>query len=152
MSKLRLLIQNLLYFRWANLAVLVGMAAATAVLTGALMVGDSVRGSLRALAVQRLGNVDHALVATRFFDQSLADRVAGQDGRFKAVPALIVRGGASDESGQRRTAGVQIAALGDGADWVPPVPRGGAVVNGELARDLGLGGAGADAGAGKTIL
>src|SRR6476469_5788793 len=111
MSKLRLLLENLLYFRWANLAVLLGMAVATAVLTGALMVGDSVRGSLRALAVQRLGNVDHALVATRFFEQSLGERVAGNDGRFQAVPALVVRGGASDESGHRRTAGVQIAAL-----------------------------------------
>src|SRR5687767_11507976 len=104
MSKLRLLLQNFLYFRWANLAVLAGMAVATAVLTGALMVGDSVRGSLRALAVQRLGHVDHALIATRFFNESLAARVAGSDGRFRAVPAVIVRGGASDESGERRTA------------------------------------------------
>ncbi len=44
------------------------MAVATAVLTGALMVGDSVRGSLRDLALERLGRVDHAMVATRFFD------------------------------------------------------------------------------------
>src|SRR5688500_2958941 len=65
MTKLRLLVENLLYFRWANLAVLLGMALATAVLTGALMVGDSVRGSLRALAVQRLGPVGPAPGAAR---------------------------------------------------------------------------------------
>ena len=149
MTKLRLLLRNVRYFRWSNLAVLAGMAVATAVLTGALMVGDSVRGSLRALAVQRLGPVDHALVGTRFFSESLAERVAGTDSRFRTVPALIVRGGASDESGERRTAGVQIAALGggDGTGWVPPVARGGAVVNGELARDLGNEGAG-----GKTVI
>ena len=143
MSKLRLLIQNLLYFRWANLAVLAGMAVATAVLTGALMVGDSVRGSLRALAVQRLGKVDHAMVATRFFDQSLAGRMSGSGGQFEAVPAVIVRGGASDESGERRTAGVQIAALGDaGADWAPTPGRGQAAVNAELASELGVAGDG----------
>ena len=148
MSKLRLLIQNLLYFRWANLAVLAGMAVATAVLTGALMVGDSVRGSLRALAVQRLGKVDYALVATRFFDESLAARVAAKDARFQAAPAIIVRGGASDESGERRTAGVQVAALGGGADFgVPPVARGESAVNGEVANELGV----ADAG-GQTLL
>ena len=153
MSKLRLLIQNLLYFRWANLAVLAGMAVATAVLTGALMVGDSVRGSLRALAVQRLGPVDYALVATRFFEQSLGDRIAKSGEQFQVVPAVIVRGGASGESGgpgesgQRRTAGVQIAALGGDAGWVPGVSRGGAVVNGALAEELGLGGAG-----GGTVL
>jgi ABC-type antimicrobial peptide transport system permease subunit len=131
MTRFLLLLRNLLYFRWANLAVVAGMAVAAAVLTGALMVGDSVRGSLRELAEQRLGKVDHALVATRFFEQSLAERVAG-DGA-EVVPATILRGGASDESGGRRTAGVQIAAVG--GDWVP-VGRGQAVVNAELAKDL----------------
>src|SRR4051812_7678961 len=134
MNKLRLLLRNLLYFRWANVAVVAGMAVATAVLTGALMVGDSVRGSLRLLAEERLGKVDHALVATRFFNQSLAQRLSGAGGA-SVVPAVILRGGASDESGQRRTAGVQIAALG--GDWLPG-GRGNAIVNGELAQDLGV--------------
>src|SRR5688572_24610593 len=151
MTKLRLLLRNVRYFRWSNLAVLAGMAVATAVLTGALMVGDSVRGSLRALAVQRLGPVDHALVGTRFFSESLPERVAGTDSRFRAVPGLIVRGAASDESGERRTAGVQIAALGEGdgtgTGWVPPVARGGTVINSELAGDLGI-----SAAAGKTVI
>src|SRR4051812_38772042 len=134
MTRLGLIWRNLRYFRWANLAVAAGTAVATAVLAGALMVGDSVRGSLRELARQRLGKVDHALVATRFFEQSLAQRVSTV-GKMDVVPAVILRGGASDESGQRRTAGVQIAALG--GDWVA-ASRGNAVVNGELARDLGL--------------
>src|SRR5690349_19221698 len=100
MTKFLLLIRNLLYFRWANLALVAGMAVATAVLTGALMVGYSVRGSLRELAQERLGKVDHALVATRFFEQSLAQRIA-TPGKTAVVPAVILRGGASDESGQR---------------------------------------------------
>jgi ABC-type lipoprotein release transport system permease subunit len=138
MTRSLLLLRNLLYFRWANLAVVAGMAVATAVLTGALMVGDSVRGSLRELAEQRLGKVDQALVATRFFDQSLAERLSSDDARV--VPSVILRGGASDESARRRTAGVQIAALG--GSWLA-VSRGEAVVNAELARDLGVGAAGA---------
>lgn len=138
MTRSLLLLRSLLYFRWANLAVVAGMAVSTAVLTGALMVGDSVRGSLRELAELRLGKVDHALVASRFFEQSLAGRLAA-DGRVDVAPAIIMRGGASDESGQRRTAGVQIAALG--GDWLP-VPRGQALINGELARDIGASGPG----------
>jgi putative ABC transport system permease protein len=134
MSRFRLLIQNLLYFRWANLAVIAGMAVATAVLAGALMVGDSVRGSLRDLAVQRLGKLDHALVATRFFDQSLAERLA-KGGGYDVAPAVIVRGGASDENGERRTAGVQIAGVG--GNWLP-VARGKVILNGEVARDLAV--------------
>src|SRR5688500_817044 len=114
MSKLSLILRNLLYFRWANLAVLLGMAVATAVLTGALMVGDSVRGSLRALAVQRLGPVDHALVSSRFFEQSLVDRIRTSlpDRTTELAPAILVRGGASNAAGTARTSGVQIAAVG----------------------------------------
>src|SRR3954462_7845863 len=75
-SRFKLLLRNLRYFRAANLAVVAGMAVATAVLTGALMVGDSVRGSLRDLAERRLDFVDHALISPRFVDQSLAARLA----------------------------------------------------------------------------
>ena len=46
--------RSLIHFRWINLAVLLGAGVATAVLTGALLVGDSVRGSLRDLALERL--------------------------------------------------------------------------------------------------
>ena len=51
--------KNLLYYWRINLAVLLGAAVATVVLTGALLVGDSVKGSLRDLILDRLGNVDH---------------------------------------------------------------------------------------------
>ena len=44
-------------------------------LTGALLVGDSVRGSLRDLVHQRLGPVEFALTAQNFIDESLAERV-----------------------------------------------------------------------------
>ncbi len=143
MNNRRLILRNLFYFRATNLAVALGMAVATAVLTGALMVGDSVRGSLRALTVQRLGPVDHALVSTRFFEQSLVERL-GQKGlgeRFVFTPAILVRGGASNADGSARTGGVQIAAVGapalSGKPWVD-VPRRRGVVNGEVARALGL--------------
>ena len=76
MTRFGLLLRNLRYFRAANIAVAAGMAVATAVLTGALLVGDSVRGSLHELALQRLGPVDYALAAPRFFDQSLTNALA----------------------------------------------------------------------------
>ena len=47
--------RSLSYFWRIQLAVLFGAAVATAVLTGALLVGDSVRGSLRDLTLDRLG-------------------------------------------------------------------------------------------------
>ena len=53
-----------------------GVAVATAVLTGALLVGDSVRGSLRDLTLQRLGRIDSVLVAGHMFRAALADELA----------------------------------------------------------------------------
>ena len=94
MTRLRLLLRNLHYFRAANLAVIAGMAIATAVLTGALLVGDSVRGSLRELAIQRLGPIDFALVAPRFFHESLAERLEADAmlaGEFDIAPAIVVQ-------------------------------------------------------------
>ena len=51
-------------YHWrTNLAVCLGVAAAVSVLGGALIVGDSVRGSLRDLALGRLGRT-HAVVSS----------------------------------------------------------------------------------------
>ena len=48
------------------------MAIAVAVLAGALVVGDSVRASLRELAVSRLGRTDHLDCVDRLFPRALA--------------------------------------------------------------------------------
>lgn len=133
MTRLHLLSRNLLHFRGVNLAVIVGMAVATAVLCGAMMVGDSVRGSLRELALQRLGNIDYAIISTRFFDASLADRLAAAAPDFELSPTAIVSGAASDETSGTRTADVQIAA---GA-WIDVDP-GKCIINGDLADSLGV--------------
>src|SRR5687767_15108084 len=105
-SGLKLLVRNLRYFRAANLAVVAGMAVATAVLAGALMVGDSVRGSLRELAERRLGFVDHAMMTPRFVRQSLAERLTKSPGfgeRFESVTAgVMLRGGVAAEGAEQR--------------------------------------------------
>src|SRR6185503_3147049 len=59
---LRTLILRSLRFHWrGHLGVLLGAAIGSAALIGALVVGDSVRISLRELALQRLGNVHFAM-------------------------------------------------------------------------------------------
>ena len=75
MTPLRLLLRNLLYHWRGNLAVFLGVVVGAAVLTGALLVGDSLRGSLRDLTLQRLGWVDEALVTGRFFRETTTDSV-----------------------------------------------------------------------------
>ena len=145
MTLLKLLLRNLLYFRGTNLAVVAGVAVATAVLTGALMVGDSMRGSLRQLAEQRLGPVDHMVTGPLFFRADLAARLKARPEFARefteCVPGIVVRGRAANEDGTARVAGVQVLALGGAVDREG---RGKAILNANLARSLMINGAGAD--------
>src|SRR6188472_783062 len=73
MTSFRLLFRSLRFYWQTNVAVVLGVVAATAVIGGALIVGDSVRDSLRKMTLDRLGDVNHALVAQRFFTEQRAD-------------------------------------------------------------------------------
>jgi len=68
--------RNLIYFWRTNLAVVLGVATAVAALAGALVVGDSVRASLRALVLNRLGKTDSVISSSTFFRDNLADELA----------------------------------------------------------------------------
>jgi ABC-type antimicrobial peptide transport system permease subunit len=87
MPTLSFINRSLRHYFTANLLVVIGVAIGTAVLTGALLLGDSLKGSLKQLTLDRLGNVEAALVAERFFPANLADRLGD-----KVVPAIMLRG------------------------------------------------------------
>ena len=73
MRLVRLAIRSLAWYWRTNAAVVLGVALTTAVLCGALAVGDSVRSSLRKLAVERLGATQSVLASKGFFREALAD-------------------------------------------------------------------------------
>ena len=109
------MLRSLLYFWRINLAVLFGASVATAVLTGALLVGDSVRGSLRDLTLERLGGIDHALVTDQFFRESLADDLAAHPGfssTFTNIASAIITGGnATHANSNARSSGINIVGI-----------------------------------------
>src|SRR5262245_33023856 len=104
----RTLIRRSLRFHWrGHLGVLLGAAIGSAAVIGALVVGDSVRGSLREAALQRLGWVDVAMApADRFFTQDLAERLTpiGTDEQPSAhvVALLKLPGTAARQDGAAR--------------------------------------------------
>ena len=70
---LSLVVRTVLHFYKLLLPVAAGVAVSTAVIVGALLVGDSMRGSLRYIAMDRIGNIDRIVLAPRWFrDESLA--------------------------------------------------------------------------------
>lgn len=123
MTATRLILASLTHYWRTNLAVILGVAAATAAIAGALIVGDSVRESLARMSLDRLGGVDHALQSGRFFREDLAGEVA-RDTVFSVAPAIVLPGSltfesepGSDESvGEAvvtRAGGVQIYGVDD---------------------------------------
>ena len=94
MSLLKVILRSLVYYRRSNAAVVLGAAVGVAVITGSLLVGDSATGSLRDLALQRLGRASHALTSGAFFREQLAADVAADETfrrRFhQCAPAIVL--------------------------------------------------------------
>lgn len=107
--------RSLIHFWRIHLAVLLGTAVATAVLTGALLVGDSVRGSLRDLTLDRLGRIDYALVSEQFFRGELVASLLSEPAlaeQFEdAVPAILLGGTAINANTRARASRVQIQGI-----------------------------------------
>lgn len=70
---LSLVLRTVLHFYKLLLPVAAGVAVSTAVIVGALLVGDSMRGSLRYIAMDRIGSIDRIVLAPRWFrEETLA--------------------------------------------------------------------------------
>ncbi len=92
-----LALRSLRFHARAHLGVLLGATVGAAVLIGALLVGDSVRGSLREMALARLGNTEIALTTgDRLFQASVVQRL------------LNVYGVETKEAGEAAANGVEI--------------------------------------------
>ncbi|MGA2132227.1 MAG: FtsX-like permease family protein [Bryobacteraceae bacterium] len=102
-----LLARNLKWYWRTNLAVLLGVATAAAVLGGALLVGDSVRASLRDLVLARLGNTQYVVSRNGFFRQQLAASFGN------ASPVIAINGMVKHPASGRRALGVEIYGMPD---------------------------------------
>jgi len=112
-----LVLRGLTYYWRTNLAVIAGVATAVAVLAGALLVGDSVRGSLRDLVLQRLGRTDRIVVSTGFFREALATDLKNDEGfsaiHADAAPIIVMQGLVTDQGTGRRASRVHVYGVDD---------------------------------------
>jgi len=147
MRTAQLVKRNLSYYWRTNLAVMLGVATAVAVLAGALLVGDSVRASLRDLFLLRLGNTSHVVSAPEFFREQLAGDIQSHkqfasDGFQAVCPLIELEGNVSHGTSGRRAGGVRVYGVDErfwkfhGRDGKPAPQNREVFVSDSLAREL----------------
>ena len=122
MTFLQLVRRSATYHWRTNVAVVLGVAAAVSVLGGALLVGDSVRGSLRDIALSRLGKTDVAISSAGFFREAAAEDVShaalkgwttsnttgSASAGIAAAPLIVASGFVTHEASGRRAGNVTV--------------------------------------------
>jgi putative ABC transport system permease protein len=113
----QIVLRSLTYYWRTNVAVVLGVATAVAVLAGALLVGDSVRGSLRDLLLGRLGKTDQVVVSTTLFREQLAQDLASHpeftSGFSASTPLLMMQGTVTAQNEGRRVAQARVYGVDD---------------------------------------
>ncbi|MES2570061.1 MAG: ABC transporter permease, partial [Verrucomicrobiota bacterium] len=105
MNNRTLILRSVRHYWRTHLGVVLGAALGALVLTGSLLVGDSVKATLRRQAELRIGLVDAALAGSdRFFRDQLATEV-------DAAPVLLLRGSIAKADGSGRVNQAQVLGV-----------------------------------------
>ncbi|MHC4519774.1 MAG: ABC transporter permease, partial [Planctomycetota bacterium] len=145
MSLWQLVARSLGFYWRTHAAVLLAVVVATGVLTGALVVGDSVQYTLRRTVEARLGRTQFAVVPQdRYFRASLADDLQKRS-VADVAPALQVAGIIANDDGSRRVNRVEVLgvderfyAIGPGDDPFDHSDVDAAVLSEAVAQRLGV--------------
>ena len=147
MKFIDLIARSLWFYRRTHAGVIGAAAVATAVLTGALLVGDSVSGTLRQAADLRLGNVSVAMTTgDSFFRAQLGADLSKIVGQTVAPAIQLPAVGRNGDDQEQRTGNVNVMGV-TSEFWklAPDHPTGAAelkdaqvVLNEPLARRLGV--------------
>ena len=112
MTKLQYILKTFIHYIKANLLVALGVAISTMVLTGSLIIGDSVRYSLAQATFYRLGETTHLVsVVERYFRQEMATEIEADNSEINATPILLLEGVAVADGGQLRANKVQVVGV-----------------------------------------
>ena len=145
MTSWSLVLNSFRFYAKSHIGTLLGVAVGAMVLVGALLVGESVRGSLRGMAETRLGKVELALPSNdRLFRAELAGQLQADLGTTTAA-MLQLPGVARRPSGESRANNVVVMGV-DAAFWklalsqpeFAEIPEDGIVINERLAKQLNV--------------
>jgi ABC-type lipoprotein release transport system permease subunit len=143
----RLLFRGLAFYWRTHAAVVLGVATTVAVLSGALLVGDSVRGSLRDLVLDRIGRTDQVIFSSAFMREQLAQDLQSSPAfamQFAGIaPIAVTQAFVSQQVGGGRAGRVNVYGVDDrfwrfhGVVTVSGPEGNDALISPALARELG---------------
>jgi putative ABC transport system permease protein len=108
MTSFQLISRTLKHYLAGNLATAGGIAIATAVICGALIIGDSLKISLAQIVDQRLGGITHTITAgDRIFTQTLGEQT-GDGNQVITAPVLKTEAVASIQGSNIRVNQLQV--------------------------------------------
>ncbi|MFZ4414064.1 MAG: ABC transporter permease, partial [Bacteroidales bacterium] len=117
MSKLKHIFRSFVYFKRQHLALLLGTVITTAVLTGALIIGDSVKYSLSQMVESRLGKVEYILQThERFVRGKLADEISAKL-HVKSAAVLMLAGVSTNPENENTINKTQVVGI-DSNFWL----------------------------------
>lgn len=143
MNKTQFILQSIRFYKKQHLAVLAGMMLTTAIITGALIVGDSIKFSLRKITETRLGNIQYVLQSNdRFVRAKLADELAAEL-NVNTAPVLLLKGVTANPEKELRINHSQVIGI-DAGFWslngvqMPEIDNDEVIINKHTAEKLSL--------------
>ncbi|MFC1557946.1 FtsX-like permease family protein [candidate division KSB1 bacterium] len=145
MNILKYIFRSLTFYRRIHLWVVLGTMVSTAILVGALIIGDSIQHSLRQIVLDRLGKTEFALSSgERFFDSQLAEKLSKKL-QTPVAPLLHTQGIAIVGGGKQRVNNVQVIGvdrrfgeIGNAPGIFKNISLDEAVINSQIANRLQL--------------
>jgi putative ABC transport system permease protein len=143
MNILNFIIKSFWFFKKQHLAVFAGTVISTAVLTGALIVGDSIKYSLKQTVDARLGNIKFAMqTGDRFVRAELANDIS-TDLNIATSPLLMLESIAINTESNIRINKTQIYGINDSfwalsSKTIPKLNEDEVIISENIAQKLNL--------------
>lgn len=143
MNIFKLILSNLRFYRKENFLLAIGLVLSTAILTSALIIGDSVKYSLNAIVEKRLGNTQQVVFMQERFIPSKFATTLSEELKTDVAPVLLLRGMASSDNTETRIPNVQMCGI-DSRFWemgncqMTNIEDNEIIINTELAQKLNL--------------
>jgi ABC-type lipoprotein release transport system permease subunit len=143
MNTLKLILTNLKFYRKEHSLLLIGLVLSTAILTSALIIGDSVKFSLNAIVEKRLGKTQHLIFTQERFFPAQFSKAVSNELNIPAAPVLLLRGMASSDNTEAQIPNVQVCGIN--ADFwkignceMPKLNENEVIINSQTANKLKL--------------